>query len=133
MEPDGGEGAYLNEREFPVATLVKSLISCLDHWQSYSNALQRQTPLRCCELILAWWYVHVSDLPSSPMHRCTYHSCVTFIYHSGVAFIYRSCVAPPHSFIIQAFSPPFSPTCRLFTANLRKPLLALAPLLLVRL
>ena len=59
----------------------------------------------CCELILAWWYVHVSHLPSSPVHcirssgsepsfmHCTHCLCVALIVHSCVAFIYRSCVA----------------------------------------
>lgn len=60
---------------------------------------------------LAWWYVHVSDLTSSPMPRCTHHSCVAihllfrrrihlffmrrtlaFIHHSCIALIHHSCV-----------------------------------------
>ena len=29
----------------------------------------------CCKLILAWWYVHLSDLPSSPLRLCTRSFC----------------------------------------------------------
>lgn len=29
-----------------------------------------EPPIFCCELILVWWHVHVSDLPSSPLVAC---------------------------------------------------------------
>ncbi len=39
---------------------------------------------KCCELILAWWYVHVSDVPSSPlrfMHYAVFPSIDTFLVY----------------------------------------------------
>ena len=53
-------------------------------------------------VILARWYVHVSDIPSSLLrfmhysfsfHWCISHLCVTFIHCYSVAVIYCSCVA----------------------------------------
>ena len=58
----------------------------------------------CCELILAWWYVHVSDFPPSPTRACirsfqSLHLCVTFSLHSCTAFII---IQAFHSFTLHA-------------------------------
>ena len=66
------------------------MIFCLLFWRERAELippLQRQNlrsnsvaPLFCkgrfcCKLILAWWYVHVSDLPSSPLRLCIRSFC----------------------------------------------------------
>ena len=50
----------------------------------------------CCKLILAWWYVHVSDIPFSDSCTLLFLSIDAFLVHALYLFTHRCCVALIH-------------------------------------
>ena len=76
------------------------------HWPRTKT---QTTSTLCCKLILVRWYVHVSDLPSSPLRlsscfvRVVYHAlrCSSFLYLDApcaaffhVSYSFMHCIHP---------------------------------------
>ena len=63
----------------------------------------------CCKLILAWWYMHVSDFPFFPLLVCLLlraicHPCVAFISYPCVALVWYFDSAADSSKITQPYT-----------------------------